>query len=335
MFTVSNRTISRLREFAGENVPISTLLQTVPVIQLEGRKVIFNQPLSMVSQSTTISPREGTMSSLVRVMGVDLGLKHFAVLSIFEYNKDTGKKQEVGRHFLDQRRVLACKFDPVTLRFNDPFRLDYNIIRRLEHLRKQQRSLGSIKNRMEDDGGKTRTKKYYHIKKSHNFVWKKIRKIHSTLTGQIAHTIMEIALAYNVSLISFEDLRWSTHSSRKSVGKWLSHNQQHFFHGQVIDHVQTMAVFKPLNVKRVCARWSSQIAWTVQSTKSLKISMTTGRHEVESSLGKRTRKTFFYESDIPDISWKGDSDLNAARNMALRGLTYVKRFFHMPPLLTL
>ncbi|MHA1672005.1 MAG: hypothetical protein ACTSYI_00125, partial [Promethearchaeota archaeon] len=68
-----------------------------------------------------------------RVMGVDLGLKHFAVLSVFEYDRSTQEKKEIGRFFLDQKRVLACHFNPSTLRFSAPYRKDYNIKRRLYH----------------------------------------------------------------------------------------------------------------------------------------------------------------------------------------------------------
>ena len=125
---------------------------------------------------------------------------------------------------------------------------------------------------------------------------------------------------YAVSWIYFEDLRWSQHSARKRVGRWLSHNQMHFFHSQIIEIVKFQTAFHQFDVKTVNARWSSQIAWTVQLTKNLNVTYKTDRADISPFLGKRTQKQFEYASPTPGLSWKGDSDLNAARNLALRGL---------------
>ncbi|MHA1521277.1 MAG: hypothetical protein ACTSRK_13920, partial [Promethearchaeota archaeon] len=38
-------------------------------------------------------------------------------------------------------------------------------------------------------------------------------------------------------------------------GRWLSHNQQHFFHSQIIDRVRFMASFQGFTVIRLNARW--------------------------------------------------------------------------------
>ena len=320
-FKIFSQTIKRLRRVSGNAISLLDLFKIVPIIQLDGQKIIFNQPLNMVPQSTSHdSKRE---SSRIRVMGVDLGLKHFAVLSIFEFDKNTLQKFEIGRHFLDQRRVLACRFDSSTLHFSASYRNDYNIKRHLEHLRRQQRALSSIYHQMEHDGGFTRTKKYFYVKKSYEKVWKKIRKIHSTLTQQIAHTISEIGQAYDVNMIYFEDLRWSQHSSKKNVGRWLSHNQQHFFHSKIIESVTFMAKFQKFSVKKVNARWSSQISWTAQLAMNLHITYKTDKSQIKPYLGNRSQKWFHYNSKISGLSWCGDSDLNAARNIALRGLIAV------------
>ncbi|MCK4974606.1 MAG: hypothetical protein KAR81_05085, partial [Sulfurimonas sp.] len=113
---------------------------------------------------------------------------------------------------------------------------------------------------------------------------------------------------------------WSQHSARNRVGRWLSHNQMHFFHSQIIDIVKFQTAFRPFGVKTVNARWSSQIAWTTQLAKNFNITYQTDRSEIARFLGKRTQKQFEYSSKSPGLSWKGDSDLNAARNLALRGL---------------
>ena len=253
-------------------------------------------------------------------MGVDLGLKHFAVLSIFEYNRLTGKKYEIGRHFLDQRRVLGCTFDSSMRHFSSSYRNDYNLKRKLDHLRQQQRAHGSIWNQMETDGGHKRTIQYFYMKKRHTRIWQKIQKIHTTLTQQIAHVISLIANAYKVSWIYFEDLRWSQHSSRNKVGRWLSQNQMHFFHSKIIKAVELIAEISPFKVKIVNARWTSQICWTTQLKFNLNITYQTNRASIAPYLGTRTQKQFIYTSRAPELSWQGDSDLNAARNLVLRGL---------------
>jgi transposase len=322
-FHIQTRTLDRLRKVVGEKTPLSDLLSVVPIVQLQGRKVIFNQPLTMATQDIPIEKKGKENPSSVRVMGVDLGLKHFAVLSIFEHSVATGQKQEIGRHFLDQRRLLGCAFETNTLRFHALHRSDYNIKRRLERLRKQQRALSSIVNQMKDDGGAKRTKEFYYAKKRFKCVWNKVRRIHESLTQHIAHTLIQIAHAYDVERIVFEDLRWSQHSSRREVGGWLSHNQQHFFHSQVIQRVKDMALRHRFDVKCVNAQWSSKVSWTAQLEHNLAITYRTHRSEIEPYMGARNGKLFQYSSTIPSLSWQGDSDLNAARNIALRGLLLV------------
>ncbi|MHA1672006.1 MAG: hypothetical protein ACTSYI_00130 [Promethearchaeota archaeon] len=118
----------------------------------------------------------------------------------------------------------------------------------------------------------------------------------------------------------FEDLRWSQHSTRHNVGRWLSHNQQHFFHSQIIDWVRFMAAFQSFTVIRQNARWSSQICWKSQHHHKLNITPVTSRSNIQQYIGLRSGKNFRFRSDNPQETWCGDSDLNAARNMALRAL---------------
>jgi len=319
-FNVPSKTIQRLRKAGGELTPLDQLFSAPPVIQLEGRKVIFNQPLQMVPQNPFPPSSARLKNDKYRVMGVDLGVKHFAVLSIFEYDRLTQAKQEIGRFFLDQKKVLACQFNTTTLRFDAPYRTDYNVKRRLEHLRQEQRKLSHIICQMESDGGNHRTRQFYYRQKRHTNVWRKVQRIHAALTQKIAHLLSNIAKAFGVDQIVFEDLRWSQHSSRREVGRWLSHNQQHFFHSQIIDRVQFMASYQGFTVKRHNARWSSQICWRCQLLHNLHITPVTSRSSIQSYLGHRSSKNFRFSSENPQEMWRGDSDLNAARNMALRAL---------------
>ena len=320
-FRIHPKTIARLQEASPSPIALSTLLKTVPVVQIEGRKVIINQPLPMAMEDSTPDPISPSPDGpIIRGMGVDLGLKHFAVLSIWEWHQVSGEKTEIGRYFLDQRTVLGCRFDPAQLRFLSPSHRDYNLKRRLEHLRAQQRALSHILSQMKLDGGEYRTIRYFYLQKRRTYIWEKVRRIHQTLSQQIAHVIIQICRAYHVTHLMVEDLRWSQHSRRETVGRWLSHNQQHFLHSQIITRLGYMGQRSQVKVKQLNPRWSSQIAWTVQAAQNLRMSLKTRKETILPYLGTRTGKHFRYRSPDGYYSWQGDSDLNAARNMALRGL---------------
>ena len=316
---VTPKTLARLAPFFSSTNDPRSFFATVPVLQLNSHKIIINQPIPMDTVEAISRPLSSS-SAVIRGMGVDLGLKDFAVVSIFEEKRQTGQRQEIGRHFLNQRTVLGCRFDSNQLRFSPPFRQDYNIKRKLEYLRKEQRKLGSIWRQMGCDGAQKRTIKAYHRKCQYSAIWKKIRNIHTTLTQQIAHMLVSIALAYDVDWIFVEDLRWSQHSAKKQVGRWLAHNQQHFFFSQIITAVEYLCIGNPIRVKKVDAQWSSQICWTIQSEHDLCINYRTSKASIRPFLGQRTRKQFKYHASNLQYSWQGDSDLNAARNLVLRGL---------------
>jgi len=74
------------------------------------------------------------------------------------------------------------------------------------------------------------------------------------------------------------------------VGRWLSHNQLHFFHSQVIKAVEDMAEMNSFQIKTVNARWSSQIAWTAQLKFNLSITYKIHRAAIKPYLGNRTQK---------------------------------------------
>ena len=81
-----------------------------------------------------------------------------------------------------------------------------------------------------------------------------------------------------------------------------------------------MASFQDFSVIRQNARWSSQICWKSQHLQNLKIGPGTSRFNIRKYIGTRSGKIFRFTSGNPQETWRGDSDLNAARNMALRAL---------------
>jgi len=84
-----------------------------------------------------------------------------------------------------------------------------------------------------------------------------------------------------------------------------------------------MAAFQSFTVIRQNASWISQICWKSQHLHSLNIAPSSSRSTIQQYIGLRSGKHFRYTSDNPQETWCGDSDLNAARNMALRALVSV------------
>jgi len=77
------------------------------------------------------------------------------------------------------------------------------------------------------------------------------------------------------------------------------------------------------NLVVIRIRWSSQICWKSQHHHKLNITPGTSRSTIQQYIGLRSGKNFRFTSDNPQETWCGDSDLNAARNMALRALVSV------------
>ena len=257
----------------------------------------------------------------ITVLGVDLGLIHFAVVSIFEQDVKTGVKREIARYFIDQKELIGSKFNSDTLKF-DQISEKYNIKGKLRNLNKEKRKLQYLKSTMENDGGKKRTIKYYHISKRLNYVWKARKKKHNAITQKLAHVLIQMAKSFDVRCIAFEDLRWAQHSKKMQVGQWLARNQINFFHSQIISRTQFLGLQKGVDVKIINAKWTSKICWKSQRDNDLDILWNTPREIVEEFIGTRDGKIFRYFHGA-ELIWQGDSDLNAARNVALRCLVVI------------
>ena len=81
-------------------------IPALPTITLKNRKLLLNLPFKKKIKEVSKPFSEETQSPLE--MGIDLGLKHFAVVSI--YNREQNK--EVARYFLDPKRLFDMKLNP-------------------------------------------------------------------------------------------------------------------------------------------------------------------------------------------------------------------------------
>ena len=233
-----------------------------------------------------------------KVAGVDLGLKDGMVISIYETRGE--KPVEIERIFLDQKQLKGKKdewFQPKTRELTTS-----NYKGKLYRLRKEARIFQSKRKRFIHPQ-KKHTKAYWYLRREEKKKWKQISFIHEELVNQFSTRLIAYCLFHEVGYVSFENLKWSSQSAKKEVGFYLSHWQTHWFFAQIQERVERMALEYGLTFFRVSARNSSKNCNRC------------------SKKGNRTGKTF----TCPHCGWKGDADLNAARNIAFRGIKYYQK----------
>jgi transposase len=233
-------------------------------------------------------------------LGVDLGLKHFAVLSIMDKSNIKAPK-EIMRYFIGQGQLFDMKFSTNTGKFELQERKTTNIKLKLIHLRSEithiQHKLHTYQNRLVEKGvSNFKMKfKYNHLKTTLSQLWIKISNINREIVNLLQHTILTIATYYNVSMIKCENLKWARHTKRSQVGAYLAFWQTHWFYSQVQEGIHLQATRNNREFKQVDARNTSK------------------RCSKCNTIGTRTGKAFF----CPDCSITIDSDLNAGRNIVL------------------
>jgi len=276
--------------------------KTPPVLKMKGRKVVLCQPFYKIKGDET--PSGVSQEGKEIAMGVDQGLKHFAVLSV----RDESINKELARYFLDQRTLFDMKFNEISGKFEfyDQFRKNHptNVKWKLIHLRKEIRDKQSEKNDFEHNFP---NKRFYHIGKTLSSLWNKVNRIHSEIVNQLSHKIVKIAKYHGVSVIKFEDLKWSKHSKRSEVGQFLAWNQVLMFYSQLQSHVAQYARREGIKVALVDARDTSKICSKCRLT----------RTDYKDKVGAVRSGKQFACSHSSHARLQLDADLNAARNIAL------------------
>jgi transposase len=269
------------------------------------------------------------------IMGVDLGLKVWAMISIVkgldiikqedylskdDFNKlfegvDIGK-HEVARYFLDQEELTGKASDWwKNSKGSRPF---FNFKRKLMYLMRKAKELKSQLDNYKKKHKNYRNKKQFFItKREWQRVWLRINHIHKEIAKQLAARIVQLALFHGVTLIRFENLKWSSHSPKEEVGYWLSTWQTHWFFSEIIRSVSALASRSGIRFELVNARNTSQ------------------RCSKCGRIGTRKGKTFFcHHCKSPSGSPRQlGSDLNAARNITITPLPLSHRRKRKPPVL--
>lgn len=273
----------------------------LPSITLKNRKLLLNLPFTKTIKESS-KPSQVYGNQVVE-MGIDLGLKHFAVISIF----DKEQQLELARYFLGPRQVLDMSFNLEDGKFHYQKRVRNhkrekqlsNIKLKLIRLREQIVLLQRKKNDYEQrsllrEGSNYRVKlKWNKTRRSLPLCWDRVNRINMQLVNHLTNNIIKIANFWNVSAIKVEDLRWATYSKKRDAGKFMAFWRTHWFYSQVQNAVKLQCDLNYLRFQKVPARYTSQSCSSC------------------GKLGSRTGKQF----SCPHCGFKLDSDLNAARNI--------------------
>ncbi len=234
-----------------------------PILSFRNRKLILNLPFEV---EKGIVSKESNTQSIEREIRVDLGLIHFAVVSVQE--KDFKRKfSEIDRYFIGSHQLFNLKWDSDKGKFvkrnNFDARKNSNIKLKLIHLRNEiknhQRLLNEYENRCIQSGINPKKKlKYNKLSRSISILWNRVHNINREIARLVSHNLIEIAKFHHASRIVFEDLRFSKHSKKRKVGKNLAFWQVQWLFSQIQEAVKLQAYLNDIRFRRVSAAYTSQ-----------------------------------------------------------------------------
>jgi transposase len=276
-----------------------------PVLKMEGRKLILYQPFKIKMVNATTTSQQESNSKIE--VGVDLGIKHFAVLSVMD-KTDSSHTIERQRYFLSQKSLYDMKFNGDTGKFERLTNQRYptNIKLKLLKLRQEHKNIQRLRAEYENRHLYLFHKKvkHYHRSKTESSLWHKLQNINSDIVARLSGLIVQIAKYHGAGVIRFEDLRWSRHQAKKEKGRFIAFWQVHWFHSQVQHMTAQNASRFGIHAVIVDAFMSSQICAHC--------------HQKGTRLTSNTK--LFY---CPHCKTMVDADLNAARNIAKRATVKV------------
>lgn len=295
----------------------------MPSVSIKGVKLILNLPFEVKKKVDSNQSRASNGKKIE--MGVDLGLKHFAVLSVMD-RTNPAQPREIIRYFLGQKTLFDMKFNSGTGRFefkdrfnNHPTnsrsnaKLKLIILRR--KLRDLQRKINKYKDRLEDRGITNYRDKIKHnkLKRRLSLLWDRISNINLEIVHLLNHAILEIAKYHGASVIKMENLKWAMHSKKRDIGKFMAFWQTHWFYSQVQEAVKLQAFLYSISFKLVSAVNTSK---KCSECGQLRYIDDTGRKSSPIREGKRF--SCGNKKGHKELrTFQLDSDLNAARNIAL------------------
>lgn len=297
------------------NLLESSAVPCLPVITIKGRKLLLHLPFEVKRNS--VSKPSPSVSSKKRVeLGVDLGVRYPAVLSVMD-RTNSKSPLEIARYFLSVNTLLDMYFNNQTGRFeprarftNSSCNLPSNQKLKLRNLRREvrivQRKLHDYENRLFEQGivNPKSKLKYNQLKRTLSGLWERIKNTNLELVRLLNHVIVEIAEYHGASVIKFENLKWSKHSKKQKTGRHLAFWQAHWFFSQVQEAVKLQTSLRGIEFRTVKAAYTSQDCRECGHR------------------GTLSGKTFICSNSKEHASGKPihiQSDMNAARNIALAG----------------
>lgn len=238
----------------------------VPVITFKHRILILNLPFEVKKKAVSKHTQPSRKKKRCIEIGVDLGLKHFAVLSVMD-TTDKKSSIELARYFIGSKQLLDMKFDSnlgkFVNRYNHKERNPCNVKLRLIHLRGNikniQRNKTEYENRCNERGQDFKKKlKFHKLSESLSILWERSRNINREIVRQLNHHIIAIACFHGASKIKMENLKFSRHSKKRERGNYLAFWQTHWLFGQIQEAVKLQAYLHHIDFKRVDAAYTSQ-----------------------------------------------------------------------------
>ena len=282
---------------------LSAIFSKVPTLQYASKGLTLCQPIAI-----SVTPADPAATA---IMGIDLGIKTLATCSIGSLMHETH------RVFISHRNLLTTTVDPTTGKFIPlayPPQKSPNLPRRLYNLR---HAAWQTQQRLDRVPKGDSTKR---LAGRLSRIWKNMRHLHQEIRNQISHKLVALAQAYKVTTIKFEDLRWRTHHAKRKGGGWISQQQLHWLHGEIISHTTQLARRNGIRVVLVDAYLSSQLdANQVRKTgKGRDFRTKRTKTAYRELLGTRRGKIFVGCPNAAGNRPQLDADLNAARNIRLR-----------------
>ncbi|MCG3219672.1 MAG: transposase, partial [Candidatus Heimdallarchaeota archaeon] len=278
--------------------------------------------LSFPFEIRTKKKKGKKLKAKAKILGGDLGLKTLVTISVVERLEAVKQKtklskedfdklfegidigaHESARYFLDQEELAGKASDWwIYPKGSRPF---FNFKKKLILLRQKERELKSQRDNFKKKHKNYRQKKqFFVIRREWKRIWQKIKNIHQEVAKQVATRVVQLARFHEVTLIRFENLKWSSHSPKEKVGYWLSTWQTHWFHSEIIRNISQLASRFGIKFELVNARNTSK-----RCSKCGKI-------------GERKSKSFVCNhcQSPSGPPRQLDSDLNAARNITIAPL---------------
>lgn len=273
----------------------------LPSITLKNRKLLLNLPFTKIKKDSS-KPFHVEGNSDIE-MGIDLGLKHFAVVCVWDKRQNV----ELARYFLGPRQLFNMKFTledgklynqnriGKNRKENDFSNIKLKLIRLREQIVFLQQKKNNYEQRLLQRGITTyRAKlKWNKTRRALSLCWDRLNRLNVQIVNQLTNYVIKIARFLNVSMIKVEDLRWATHSKKRDAGKFIAFWQTHWFYSQVQNAFKLQCDLNFIRFQKVPARYTSR------------------RCSHCGALGSRTSKRF----SCSGCGLKLDSDLNASRNV--------------------